>query len=50
VIVILAVIAAAVGWFAAAEPMGSIRQAVLALVGLVALLLGAYLAWYGRRP
>jgi hypothetical protein len=50
VIVILAVITVVVGWFAAAEPMGSVRQIVFALLGLVALLWGAYLAWYGRRP
>lgn len=50
VIVILTVIAVALGWFASGESTGTVRQAVFALVGLIALLWAGYLAWYGRRP
>jgi hypothetical protein len=46
---ILLAMAATLGWFASAEPAGTARQIVLAMVGLVALLWGGHLAWHGRR-
>jgi hypothetical protein len=46
---VLLAIACVLGWFAAAEPAGTVRQVVLAVVGLVALLWGGHLAWHGRR-
>ena len=48
-IAVLLAIAVALGWLASDEPAGSVRQIVLAIVGLVALLWSGHLAWRGRR-
>lgn len=48
-ILALALIAGMLGWLATAEPPGTVRQVVFALVGLAALLWGGHLAWHGRR-
>jgi len=48
-IVALAIVAGILGWFASAEPAGSVRQVVLAIVGLAVLAWGGHLAWHGRR-
>lgn len=48
-IVVLLALAAVLGWFASAEPAGTVRQIVFGLVGLAALLWGGHLAWHGRR-
>lgn len=47
---ILLAIAATLGWLASAEPVGTARQIVFAVVGLLVLLWGGHLAWHGRRP
>jgi hypothetical protein len=46
---VLLAVAAVLGWFASAEPAGTVRQIVFGLVGLAALLWGGHLAWHGRR-
>jgi hypothetical protein len=46
---ILAAIAVVLGWLASAEPAGSARQVALAVIGVIALLWGGYVAWHGRR-
>ena len=48
-IAILIVIAAVLGWLASAEPAGTVRQIIFALVGLGAVLWGGHLGWHGRR-
>lgn len=48
-IVALALIAAVLGWLASAEPPGTVRQIIFAIVGLAALLWGGHLAWHGRK-
>ena len=46
---LLVVAAGVLGWLAAAEPVGSVRQIVLGLIGLVLLVWGGWLAIGPRR-
>ena len=48
-IALLLVIAAVLGWFASAEPAGTMRQIAFAVVGCALMLWGGLLAWHGRR-
>jgi hypothetical protein len=48
-IALLTLVAIVLGWLASSEPAGSVRQLVLAAIGLVALLWSGHLVWHGRR-
>lgn len=48
-IVVLLAIAAVLGWLASSEPPGSIRQILLAAVGLASAAWGGHLAWHGKK-
>lgn len=48
-IVVLFVIAAVLGWLAWSEEPGTIRQILLAIVGLAAAAWGGHLAYHGWR-
>jgi small basic protein len=49
IIAVMAALAAAFGYVAAAEETGTARQIGFGLVGLVTLLWAGHLAWHGRR-
>lgn len=48
-IVVLFVIAAALGWLASSEPAGTLRQIALAIVGLASAAWAGHLAYHGWR-
>lgn len=48
-IVVLFALAGVMGWLAALEPSGDVRQILLAVVGLAAVAWGGHLAWHGWK-